>query len=88
MNEAARVSRQAESPRLVEPPASEDPLNTILLELEDDRSHLSEQLEQLDSRLRQLRVGEVCPLCGGTGRRPMRGGLYGELQQHPCRCQP
>jgi len=88
MNEAARVSRQAEQPGLAELPANEDPLNVILLELEDDRSHLSAQLEQLDSRLRQLRVGEVCPLCGGTGHRRMRGGLYGELQQRPCRCQP
>jgi hypothetical protein len=87
MNELSHVSGFAETPRFSEPAPPEDTLNTILLELEDNRSHLTAQLRALDSRLRLLRVGEVCPLCGGTGRRRLRGGLYGELQQRPCRCQ-
>jgi hypothetical protein len=42
----------------------------------------------VERRLRELRTAaELCPLCGGSGERWARGGLYGETQRRSCSCQ-
>ena len=70
-----------------QPTEREERMNpdTLLLELEARHAHLCEELAALERALRELRVAaEVCPQCGGTGERWVRGGLYGELQRRSC----
>lgn len=63
-------------------------LEGVLFELEERYGRLCAELAEVEARLRQLRTAaEVCPMCGGSGERWVRGGLYGELQQRPCPCQ-
>jgi hypothetical protein len=60
----------------------------LLLALEARYSELEAELNETRTRLRQLRVAaDLCPNCGGTGNRKVRGGLYGELQLRKCSCQ-
>lgn len=60
---------------------------SLLLELEERHSRLCAELAEVEKQLRQLRTAaDVCPLCGGSGERWLRGGLYGELQRRPCAC--
>lgn len=62
--------------------------NALLVELEERRARLCAELDELEARLRELRmVSGVCPLCGGTGQRQTRGGLYGERQTRTCSCR-
>jgi len=60
----------------------------VLLELERQRVRLLSELDAVDRRLFLFRTADPCPLCGGEGRRWIRGGLYGELQPRPCSCLP
>ena len=65
-------------------PASVD---EVLFELEERHGELCRELADLEARLRRLRTAaNVCPLCGGRGRRWVRGGMYGEHQDRPCPC--
>lgn len=67
---------------------SEQSLETVLFELEERYAKLCAELAVVEGRLRQLRTAaDVCPLCGGTGQRWVRGGLYGEMQQRLCTCE-
>lgn len=67
---------------------SEQNLESVLFELEERYGKLCAELAGVEARLRQLRTAaDVCPLCGGTGQRWVRGGLYGEMQQRPCTCE-
>lgn len=67
-------------------PGPRDP-EELLLELEERHSRLCSELAEVEKELRRLRTAaDVCPLCGGSGERWLRGGLYGELQRHPCSC--
>lgn len=60
----------------------------LLLALEARYSELEAELLETRARLRELRVAaDLCPTCGGTGNRRVRGGLYGELQLRKCSCQ-
>jgi hypothetical protein len=69
------------------PPTNSDAAERVLFDLEQRYNQLLDELEAVESRLRELRTAaEVCPLCGGLGRRRVRGGLYGEFQQVPCQC--
>jgi hypothetical protein len=69
------------------PGAESDVTERVLFELEQRYNQLLDELETVEARLRELRTAaEVCPLCGGLGRRRVRGGLYGEFQQVPCQC--
>ena len=59
-----------------------------LLELEARYADLCRELAEVEKRLRVLRTAaDLCELCGGTGERWVRGGLYGEAQQRPCPCR-
>ena len=59
-----------------------------LFELEQRYSDLCEELSRVEKELRRLRTAaDLCPLCGGAGKRLVRGGLYGELQQRLCSCK-
>jgi hypothetical protein len=59
-----------------------------LLALEARYTQLQAELAETTTQLRALRVAaDLCPSCGGTGRRKVRGGLYGELQVRKCSCQ-
>jgi hypothetical protein len=59
-----------------------------LLELENRCSALRAELTELEAQLRELRIAaDLCPRCGGSGRVVVRGGLYGEAHQLPCKCQ-
>lgn len=61
---------------------------SVLAQLEERHHHLCTELTRLERQLREIRTAaELCPQCGGTGQRLMRGGLYGELQGHPCPCR-
>jgi len=75
-------------PVVSERAAAREAAEAALFELEERRAHLCAELAVVEERLRELRmVAEVCPLCGGSGMRTTRGGLYGELQQRPCACR-
>ncbi len=65
-----------------------EPAERILDDLEREHLALSQRLQSVETRLRELRTAEtVCPHCGGSGIRPIRGGLYGERQPAACECQ-
>lgn len=67
-------------------PAARPP-EALLEELEERHARLCEELAGVERRLRELRTAaELCPLCGGSGERWVRGGLYGETQRRPCSC--
>ena len=67
---------------------TEDEPEALLLELERQHARLCEELGAVEARLREFRTAaNVCPTCGGTGRRRTRGGLYGEAQDRPCVCE-
>jgi hypothetical protein len=77
-----------------DPDAAESPSvdasssDTLLFEMENRCAALRAELAELELRLRGLRIAaDLCPLCGGAGRVTVRGGLYGELHQRPCKCQ-
>lgn len=56
--------------------------------LEERRDRLEEELRRIEAQLLQLHTDpEPCPRCLGSGIRPVRGGLYGELQLRPCACR-
>ena len=60
----------------------------LLFQLEQRYSELCDELATVEGRLRELRTAaDLCPLCGGSGQRITRGGLYGELQRRACPCQ-
>jgi len=60
----------------------------MIFELEHRCEVLRAELAGLEARLRELRIAaDLCPLCGGVGRRPVRGGLYGEVCHRRCVCQ-
>jgi hypothetical protein len=62
--------------------------DAAIFELEHRSELLRTELAGLEERLRQLRIAaDLCPLCGGVGRRPVRGGLYGEVCHRLCVCQ-
>ena len=59
-----------------------------LFQLERRYEELCNELATVEARLRQLRMAaDLCPICGGSGQRVTRGGLYGELQRRKCPCQ-
>lgn len=58
-----------------------------LFELEARHGMLLEELKLLETRLRRLRTeADLCAMCGGTLKRHVRGGLYGELVMRSCPC--
>ena len=60
----------------------------ILFRLEERHTRLCEELTAVEAQLRELRTAaEICPDCGGTGQRWVRGGFYGEIQRRPCACK-
>lgn len=60
----------------------------LLFQLEQRYSELCEELARVETQLRRLRTdADLCPMCGGSGQRVTRGGLYGELQRRPCPCR-
>jgi hypothetical protein len=64
-----------------------EPAEQLLRDLEQERQALSQRLETVERRLRELRTVEaVCLKCGGIGKRSVRGGLYGERQWCACEC--
>jgi hypothetical protein len=68
-------------------PAQDEP-DGVLLELEEQHARLTAELAAVELRLREVRTtANLCPNCGGTGRRRTRGGLYGETQDRPCDCE-
>lgn len=86
MGDISRLTSTAPAPGRVIP--SEQNLETVLFELEERYGKLCAELAVVEGRLRQLRTAaDVCPLCGGTGQRWVRGGLYGEMQQRACTCE-
>lgn len=69
------------------PGSTVDP-EQALMDLEARHERLCEELTEVEQRLRQLRTAaDLCPLCGGSGSRWVRGGLYGEMQRRPCSCR-
>ena len=69
--------------------AEEGGLEAALFRLEERYARQCEELAALEAQLRALRTAaEICPECGGTGQRWIRGGFYGEIQRRPCGCQP
>jgi hypothetical protein len=76
------------------PPASEisgsaEPeIEPRLLELEARHDRLKAELTDVARQLRAiLTASAVCPRCGSSGTRQVRGGLYGELLSVPCLCR-
>jgi len=68
--------------------AQREPFERAVSEMETRRSELLREMEEVDSRVRQLMlIDEVCPDCLGTGVVTVRGGLYGERQPRVCRCR-
>lgn len=68
-------------------PQHETGITDMLSSLESRAAALRTELATVEARLRDLRTAErVCPACAGTGRRPIRGGLYGERQTARCHC--
>ena len=64
------------------------PVEEALSALAARETALEEELTQVQSELRRLRTAaDICPDCGDTGRRRVRGGLYGELQFKACHCR-
>ena len=60
----------------------------LLFDLENRCAALRAELTELEAQLRELRIAaDLCPRCGGAGRVMVRGGLYGEVHQVPCKCQ-
>lgn len=81
----------AHPPKLEEAPLragrGRDP-EQVLVELEERHAALCAELQEVERQLRELRTAaDLCPLCGGSGQRWVRGGLYGETQLRPCSCQ-
>ncbi|MCC2671094.1 MAG: hypothetical protein K0Q72_3565 [Armatimonadetes bacterium] len=59
-----------------------------LFELENRCAALRAELTEVEAQLRELRIAaDLCPRCGGAGRVSVRGGLYREVHQVPCKCQ-
>ena len=66
---------------------TDDPLPAVLAELSAREERLEAELAEIQRELRRLRTAaDLCALCGGTGQRRRRGGLYGELQVVACSC--
>jgi len=62
--------------------------DAAIFELEHRSEVLRAELGRVEARLRELRIAaDLCPHCGGAGRRPVRGGLYGEVCNRLCVCQ-
>jgi hypothetical protein len=60
-----------------------------LYRLEARHEQLLAELKSVEAQLRKLRMAaDLCPECGGSGERWVRGGIYGEQQRRPCVCQP
>ena len=69
-------------------PAADPRLDDALYRLEARHEQLYAELKAVEARLRELRTAaDLCPECGGSGERWVRGGIYGELQRRPCVCQ-
>jgi hypothetical protein len=67
--------------------ATGDGADSRLPAMERRYEELLSELAELRSKLRQLRTQEeYCELCGGTGIRNVKGGMYGEVLQFPCSC--
>lgn len=59
----------------------------LLSRLEERSSALRLELSQVEAELRVVRTTEqLCGLCGGTGGRIIRGGMYGERLATRCEC--
>lgn len=58
-----------------------------MAQLEERHTQLRTELALVERQMREICLAaSVCPLCGGSGMREVRGGLYGELQSQPCPC--
>ena len=71
------------------PPAESEPgIDPVLTALQDRYDRLRAELEEVSASIRKvLTAAEICPQCGGSGYRTIRGGLYGEQVQVPCLCR-
>ena len=67
--------------------STEDRVDSRLLAMERRHEELLSELMDLRSKLQALRTQEdYCDLCGDTGIRNFKGGMYGEVVQFPCVC--
>jgi len=58
-----------------------------LAALTEREASLESELAAVQREMRRLRTAaDLCPDCGGSGRRRVRGGLYGEVQHVVCHC--
>jgi hypothetical protein len=67
--------------------AAEGSVHAELCRLEAQRDRLAAELCRVETLLRRLRRARACSRCLGAGKRPVRGGLYGELRDQPCSCR-
>lgn len=61
--------------------------NPALQALEGRIESLTNELKAADAAMREALMADPdCTLCGGSGIRQIRGGLYGEITTRPCKC--